>query len=281
VRNSWSRSSKTSNVGSVQWTLQNWVCRGFIFHWWRFRSRNEWTVARWKRCVVPKVGKIELTSQPHLRPHYFTIFQNKNCQEWIITFRIIRVLCFAMQCNKLSNKNVRKNVFLPCRFSCRNESSVRYGLNHVTSVACYLVLFTLLSASSESSTTVKVDIRGTADGLSSSDSSAIYKKKWVKLKLFLKIVLVKVEEVMIFKIYLRPCFWSKALTPYSVEAFWKQSAKQKFERLLQGFMIVIRVPRIENRVPRLRENSHRVPESEKIGSLESVKSGPYRSIPGT
>jgi len=31
----------------------------------------------------------------------------------------------------------------------------------------------------------------------------------------------------------------------------------------------IRVPRIENRVPRIRENYHRVPESKKIGSLES------------
>jgi len=35
-----------------------------------------------------------------------------------------------------------------------------------------------------------------------------------------------------------------------------------------------------NRVPRIRENYHRVPrESEKIGSLESETSGPYRSIP--
>jgi len=40
-----------------------------------------------------------------------------------------------------------------------------------------------------------------------------------------------------------------------------------------------RVPRIENRVPGIRENYHRVSKIMKIGSLESVKSCPYRTIP--
>jgi len=43
----------------------------------------------------------------------------------------------------------------------------------------------------------------------------------------------------------------------------------------------IRVPRIENRVLRIRKNIIGSLQSEKIGSLESAKSGPYRSIPGT
>jgi len=43
----------------------------------------------------------------------------------------------------------------------------------------------------------------------------------------------------------------------------------------------IGVPRISNRVPRIRENYHRVPKSEKIVTLESEKSDPYRSIPVT
>ena len=47
---------------------------------------------------------------------------------------------------------------------------------------------------------------------------------------------------------------------------------------LRRFRDPIRVPRIENRVPRIKENYHRVPE---IRSLESKKSGPFRSIPGT
>ena len=45
---------------------------------------------------------------------------------------------------------------------------------------------------------------------------------------------------------------------------------------LRCFRDPIRVPRISNRVPRIRENYHRALESEKIGSLESEKSGPYR-----
>jgi len=50
---------------------------------------------------------------------------------------------------------------------------------------------------------------------------------------------------------------------------------------LRCFKDPIRVPRIENLVPRIRENYYRVPRIRKIGSLESEKSGPYRSIPGT
>jgi len=55
--------------------------------------------------------------------------------------------------------------------------------------------------------------------------------------------------------------------------------------LYQGFLGCfrnpIRVPRIKNRVPRIRENYHWALESKKIGSLESEKSGPYKSIPRT
>jgi len=43
----------------------------------------------------------------------------------------------------------------------------------------------------------------------------------------------------------------------------------------------IRVPRIENWVPRIRDNIIGSLELEKIESLESEKSGPYRSIPAT
>jgi len=45
------------------------------------------------------------------------------------------------------------------------------------------------------------------------------------------------------------------------------------------FMDPNRVPRIENRDPRIRENHHRVPDSEKTGSLESenrVPTCPYQ-----
>jgi len=42
-----------------------------------------------------------------------------------------------------------------------------------------------------------------------------------------------------------------------------------------------RVSRISNRVPRITENDHRVPKIREIGSLESEKSSPYRSISGT
>jgi len=42
---------------------------------------------------------------------------------------------------------------------------------------------------------------------------------------------------------------------------------------LRCFRDPIQVPSIKNRVPRIRDNI--------IGSLESEKSGPYRSIPGT
>jgi len=51
--------------------------------------------------------------------------------------------------------------------------------------------------------------------------------------------------------------------------------------LLRRFRDPIRVPRIENRVPRIKENYYRSLKSEKIGFLESEKSGPYRSILGT
>jgi len=47
------------------------------------------------------------------------------------------------------------------------------------------------------------------------------------------------------------------------------------------FRDAIRVPKIENRVPRIKENYHRVSRIKEIGSLESEKSGPYKSIPGT
>jgi len=50
---------------------------------------------------------------------------------------------------------------------------------------------------------------------------------------------------------------------------------------LRCFRDPIRVPRIENRVPRISEKYLQSVESEKMGSLESEKSGPYRSIPGT
>ena len=51
--------------------------------------------------------------------------------------------------------------------------------------------------------------------------------------------------------------------------------------LFRRFRDPIRVPRIENRVPRIRENYHRVPiySTQNIGSLESEQSGPYRSTP--
>ena len=62
------------------------------------------------------------------------------------------------------------------------------------------------------------------------------------------------------------------------------------KKLRDGFWLVIavflmcsrdpnRVPRIENRDPRIRENHHRVPDSEKTGSLESenrVPTCPYQ-----
>ena len=50
---------------------------------------------------------------------------------------------------------------------------------------------------------------------------------------------------------------------------------------LSRFRDPIWVPRIENRVPRIRENYQRSLASGKIGSLESEKSGPYKSISGT
>jgi len=51
--------------------------------------------------------------------------------------------------------------------------------------------------------------------------------------------------------------------------------------LFRRFRDPIWVSRIENRVPRIEEIIIGSLESEKIRSLESEKSGPYRSIPGT
>jgi len=51
---------------------------------------------------------------------------------------------------------------------------------------------------------------------------------------------------------------------------------------LRCFRDLIRVPRISNRVPIIRENYIIGSlKSEKIGSIESEKSAPYRSILGT
>jgi len=49
---------------------------------------------------------------------------------------------------------------------------------------------------------------------------------------------------------------------------------------LRCFKVPIRVHRIENRVPRIRENYRQVPTIRENRVLESEKSGPYRSIPG-
>ena len=57
--------------------------------------------------------------------------------------------------------------------------------------------------------------------------------------------------------------------------------ERKSSFFLRRFSDPIRVPRISNWVPRIRENYHRVLKSEKIGSLESEKSGPYRSKPSS
>jgi len=54
---------------------------------------------------------------------------------------------------------------------------------------------------------------------------------------------------------------------------------------MQGFLwrfrYRIRVPRISNRVPRITENCHRVPNIRENRVLRIRKSGSYRSIPGT
>jgi len=50
---------------------------------------------------------------------------------------------------------------------------------------------------------------------------------------------------------------------------------------LRRYRDPIRVPRILNRVPRSLKIIIGFLNSEKIGSLESEKSGPRRSIPGT
>jgi len=42
----------------------------------------------------------------------------------------------------------------------------------------------------------------------------------------------------------------------------------------------IRIPRIENRVPRISENYHRVSRIRENRVPRTEKSGPYRSIPG-
>jgi len=53
--------------------------------------------------------------------------------------------------------------------------------------------------------------------------------------------------------------------PWSACDHYRQD---KFSRFLRRFRDPIRVPRISNRVPRIRENYHRVPKIREIGSLQ-------------